>query len=144
MCVEHIVVFLLHFLQRQSLLRLIDCWSDPFFMTEGKEGTPAAGDAPGKPLEIGDRCDVRWKGGDQTLRAIIIERRPLNHRKRKKKDAKPPEVDSLAAEETEYYVHYVDHDRCVRGLEPLLSLGLNPFFNWCLTFSCFLLDFCEY
>lgn len=66
-----------------------------------------------KPLEIDDKCDVRWRAGDQTLQAVIIERRPLNFRKRKsgKKDPARPVVDTLKPDEVEYYVHYVDHDR---------------------------------
>jgi hypothetical protein len=65
-----------------------------------------------KPLNIDDKCDVRWRGGDQKLPAIIIERRPQNYRKRKtKKDPAVPAVDHLKPEEVDYYVHYVDHDR---------------------------------
>jgi len=68
-----------------------------------------------KPLEIGDQCVVRWRGGDQTLPAVIIERRPLKYRKRKsKKDsAKLPAIETLKPEQVEYYVHFVDHDRYV-------------------------------
>lgn len=65
-----------------------------------------------KPLEIGDKCDVRWRAGNQTLQAVIVERRPLNYRKRKsKKDAAVPAVETLKPEEVNYYVHYVEHDR---------------------------------
>jgi hypothetical protein len=70
----------------------------------------------GTPLNIDDRCDVKWRAGDKTLRAVIIERRPKNYRKRKtvnKKDNTMPPVDHLKADEVEYYVHYVDHDRYV-------------------------------
>lgn len=65
-----------------------------------------------KPLNIDDRCDVRWRGGDQKLPAVIIERRPHNYRKRKtKKEPIAPPVDHLKPDEVDYYVHYVDHDR---------------------------------
>lgn len=66
------------------------------------------------PLNIDDKCDVKWRAGDKTLRAVIIERRPKNCRKRRaanKKDTSMPPVDNLKADEVEYYVHYVDHDR---------------------------------
>lgn len=67
-----------------------------------------------QPLGIDDMCDVRWRGGDQTLKAVIIERRPLHFRKRKsKKDSTMPPVDHLKPDEVEYYVHYVDQDRYV-------------------------------
>ena len=68
------------------------------------------------PLNIDDKCDVKWRAGDKTLQAVIIERRPKNDRKRRavnKKDRTVLSVDNLKADEVEYYVHYVDHDRCV-------------------------------
>lgn len=64
-----------------------------------------------KPLEVDDLCDVKWRDGNQTLRAKVIERRPLNYRKRKKKDPSIPPVDTLKADEIEYYIHYENHDR---------------------------------
>ena len=36
-------------------------------------------------LEIDDKCQVRWRGdGEKTLLAVVVERRPINHRKRQK------------------------------------------------------------
>jgi histone acetyltransferase MYST1 len=64
-----------------------------------------------KPLDVDDKCDVRWRDGNQSLPAKVIERRPLHCRKRKKKDPTVPPVEDLKPEEIEYYVHYVDHDR---------------------------------
>ena len=63
-----------------------------------------------EPPQIHDRCDVQWRGGLQTLKAVVVERRPLSHRKRKKEDS-VPDLDSLKAEEIEYYIHYIDRDR---------------------------------
>lgn len=67
-----------------------------------------------RPLEIDDECDVRWKTGDQVLPAKVIERRPLNRRKRKNK--RELMVDGLLPDEIEYYIHYVGHDRYVHTL----------------------------
>lgn len=50
-------------------------------------------------LEIGDTCQVLWRGGSQQLLAKIVETR--TKKKRKHDDE----------EELEYYVHYVHHDR---------------------------------
>ena len=52
-------------------------------------------------LEIGDSCQVRWRDGSQQLLAKIIETRV---KKKRKQHHETEEV-------TEYYVHYVDHDR---------------------------------
>lgn len=49
-------------------------------------------------LEIGDKCQVKWRDGSQQLLAKIIETRIKKKRKSQ-------------AEEIEYYVHYVHHDR---------------------------------
>jgi len=71
------------------------------------------------PLDIDDKCDVKWRAGDKTLRAVIIERRPKNYRKRRavnKKDRTVLSVENLKADEIEYYVHYIDHDRYVHDL----------------------------
>ena len=71
-------------------------------------------------LEIDDKCQVRWRGdGEKTLLAVVVERRPMNHRKRQKTksnskgDSKNVAVDitTLKADEIEYYVHYENHDR---------------------------------
>jgi hypothetical protein len=79
-----------------------------------------------QPLQIHDRCQVQWRGGQQHLAAEIVERRP--HRKSssatgsKRKRYRTAggdidvDIDSLPADAVDYYVHYVDHDRCVRML----------------------------
>ena len=59
--------------------------------------TTTASTSPSPVLEIGDTCQVQWRDGSQQLLAKIVETR-----QRKRKDS---------GEETEYYVHYVDHDR---------------------------------
>jgi histone acetyltransferase MYST1 len=46
-------------------------------------------------IDIDDRCQVKWRDGTEKLWAKVIERRPS-----KKSDG-----------ETEYYVHYENHDR---------------------------------
>jgi histone acetyltransferase MYST1 len=62
------------------------------------------------PLEIHDKCQVRWRGGVQNLPAVVVERRAL--RKRKHVVASTTTVlDDLAADQMEYYVHYLQHDR---------------------------------
>lgn len=45
-------------------------------------------------LEIGDRCQVKWRDGSEKLWAKVIERRPKKR-----------------SQELEYYVHYENHDR---------------------------------
>lgn len=64
-----------------------------------------------QPLKIDDHCDVRWKEGDQILPAKVIERRPLNYRKRKNKKGPMPDVEGLKPNQVEYYIHYVGQDR---------------------------------
>jgi hypothetical protein len=64
-----------------------------------------------KPLDVDDKCDVRWREGNQTLRAKVIERRPLHYRKRKTKETSTPSVEKLKPDEVEYYIHYENHDR---------------------------------
>ena len=64
-----------------------------------------------EPLMIDDKCDVLWRNGSETLRAVIIERRPLNFRLRKRKDSSIPALETLNADEIEYYVHYENRDR---------------------------------
>jgi histone acetyltransferase MYST1 len=49
---------------------------------------------PSMTLEIGDRCQVKWRDGTEKLWAEIVECRV----KRK-------------TSEVEYYVHYENHDR---------------------------------
>jgi histone acetyltransferase MYST1 len=64
------------------------------------------------PLQIRDKCQVHWRDDDgMLLEAIVIERRPIGHRKRKKND--PIDFSGVRADHIEYYVHYVDHDRYV-------------------------------
>jgi hypothetical protein len=67
------------------------------------------------PLQIHDRCQVQWREEEgEFLDAIVVHRRPLHHRKRKpvnKKNEADVNVDSLPADEVEYYVHYMHHDR---------------------------------
>ena len=70
-----------------------------------------------EPLQIHDKCKVQWRDdGGELLDAVVIERRALGHRKRKKNnDPPPPDLSTLKADEIEYYVHYVAHDRYVDG-----------------------------
>ena len=66
-----------------------------------------------EPLQIGDKCMVQWRDEEgKFLEAVVIERRPIGHRKRKKNDP-IPDLSTLKADEIEYYIHYVDHDRYV-------------------------------
>jgi hypothetical protein len=66
-----------------------------------------------KPLEVDDRCEVLWRDETQSLPAIVIERRSLNYRKRKTKEKEKdvPAIETLQADEIEYYVHYEGQDR---------------------------------
>jgi hypothetical protein len=64
-----------------------------------------------RPLEIDDKCEVLWRDGKQSLRAMVIECRPSNFRKRKKKNQANDSVENLNADEIEYYVHYIGQDR---------------------------------
>jgi len=61
-------------------------------------------------LQIHDKCEVQWRGGSQTLPAVVVERRPKGIRKRKKSELLP-DLETLKADEIEYYMHYVGHDR---------------------------------
>lgn len=58
---------------------------------------------------VNDRCKVFCAAGDQQLDAVIVATRTT--RKRKQLDTTPTETAAVAAEEMEYYVHYVEHDR---------------------------------
>lgn len=87
--------------------------------TTGQQPAEASTPTP-HALEIDDKCQVRWRGdGEKTLLAVVVERRPMNHRKRQKTksnskgDSKNVAVDitTLKADEIEYYVHYENHDR---------------------------------
>ena len=62
------------------------------------------------PPRIGDKCQVLWRDGKQSLTVKVVERRPANYRKRKMKE-EIPDVEGLKAEEIDYYVHYEGHDR---------------------------------
>ena len=70
-----------------------------------------------KPLEIDDRCQVKWRGDEQdVLPAIVIDRRPVNYRKMKRKkridsDLLYEDMEKMTSAEIEYYVHYEQHDR---------------------------------
>mmetsp|Transcript_20467 Transcript_20467/g.31560 ORF Transcript_20467/g.31560 Transcript_20467/m.31560 type:complete len:562 (+) Transcript_20467:381-2066(+) len=77
-----------------------------------------------KPLQIGDTCKVLWRDGIQVLAATIVERRPITvnpdgspKKKRQRRSVasegahEQESVEGLKAEEVEYYVHYIDHDR---------------------------------
>jgi hypothetical protein len=64
------------------------------------------------PLQVDDKCDILWRNGEQKLPAVVVERRPMGHRKRKKNE-RAPDLSTLKADEIEYYVHYSDHDRYV-------------------------------
>ena len=70
---------------------------------------------PDPPLDIDDQCNVRWRDGNNILRAKIIERRPLNYmqtkRKRKQGSKAQMSVKGLKADEIEYYIHYEKQDR---------------------------------
>lgn len=65
-----------------------------------------------RPLDINDHCKVRWRDAEQILMCRIVERRPLQERrKRKKGPAVTADYETLKPEEVEYYVHYLEHDR---------------------------------
>lgn len=74
------------------------------------------------PLQINDKCQVRWRGGVQNLPAVVVERRASRKRKQQHQAVVPPpppqtttttttSIDELAADQLEYYVHYLNHDR---------------------------------
>jgi hypothetical protein len=73
---------------------------------------PAAQEELPPPLQVDDKCEVLWRNGEQKLPAVVVERRPLGHRKRKKNE-RAPDLSTLKADEIEYYVHYDEHDRYV-------------------------------
>jgi hypothetical protein len=79
------------------------------------------------PLNIGDHCQVFCAAGEQHLAAVVIERRP-SRCSIKNAPQQPPggstttttivskrkrtvDVATLAPDDVEYYVHYVEHDR---------------------------------
>lgn len=73
---------------------------------------------PAKPLHVHDRCQVQWCGGQQSLPAVIVERRPhrdpaTNSKRKRRTCENSVDTDSLPADAVDYYVHYIDHDRCV-------------------------------
>ena len=65
---------------------------------------------PVAALNIGDKCQVQWRDGSQQLEAVVLERRPVGHRKRRK-EALAVDLRNLPADQMEYYVHYTHHDR---------------------------------
>lgn len=81
-----------------------------------------------RPLQIGDRCKVRWRGdGNNLIDAVVIERRVVGHRKRRRaaKGSSLPDLEKLAGNEVEYYVHYDGHDRYVFSEESDVFAGSN-------------------
>jgi len=80
---------------------------------------------PPAPLQVHDRCQVQWRGGEQNLWAVVVARRPHRSRtstnsssknlatKRKRPHLLDGTLDlnSLPLDQIDYYVHYVDHDR---------------------------------
>ena len=84
-------------------------------------------------IQIGDKGQVTWRDGKEKLKAIVIERRPADFWKRRKKrklksssttnvtgigpDGKlgvhtnQEELVGLKYDEIDYYVHYEAHDR---------------------------------
>lgn len=84
--------------------------------------TPAA---TSTPLQIGDTCVVLWRDESTSLKAKIIERRRTRSSAKANKSVggEPPSKktkadvgdaggeENLTAEDFDYYVHYVEHDR---------------------------------
>ena len=85
---------------------------------------------PPAPLQVHDRCQVQWRGGEQNLWAVVVARRPHRSRTTTSKSSsssssktlatkrKRPhlldgtlDLNSLPLDQIDYYVHYVDHDR---------------------------------
>jgi hypothetical protein len=67
------------------------------------------------PLQVNDQCHVlartEWDGEVQPyLPAVVLGRRISKNRKRK---AETRSMDKAHAGEFEYYIHYIDYDRCV-------------------------------
>jgi hypothetical protein len=82
---------------------------------EDTEETATSDQEESLPLQVDDKCDILWRS-EQKLPAVVVERRPFGHRKRKKNE-RAPDISTLKAEEIEYYVHYIDHDRYVYVLD---------------------------
>lgn len=102
---------------------------------EPKEKETTAEDAPPSvssgstalPLRVHDRCQVRWRSGEQNLLATVVARRPHRDRGGGKASSKSKRnkrghgemldgngddgLDSLPPDAIDYYVHYVHHDR---------------------------------
>lgn len=64
-----------------------------------------------EPLQIADQCLVFCTAGKQHLKASIVARRSI---KRKRDVNLDTVIETLAANQVEYYVHYIDHDRYVQ------------------------------
>eukprot|EP00978_Attheya_sp_CCMP212_P023710 scaffold73105_cov49-Attheya_sp.AAC.7 len=84
------------------------------------EGTSLTQEELVEPMQIGDQCMVRWRGGSEKLLASVVERRPLGlaalSRKRNRKQLHEAEVESdgfvnVKVDQIDYYVHYINHDR---------------------------------
>lgn len=86
-----------------------------------------------EPLQINDRCQVQWREENEYLDAIIIDRRPVGHRKRRKKnepssstlDGASSTGTTVATNEMEYYVHYIKHDRRLDQWVPIEKIQLS-------------------
>jgi hypothetical protein len=76
-------------------------------VADPSSSSSSAPNPPPPPLLVHDRCQVKWRDGQQNLPAVIIERRPSKKRKR----LEIVDIDCLPADGVEYYVHYVDYDR---------------------------------
>lgn len=76
-----------------------------------------------KPLRVNDRCDVSWRGGQECLPAVIVDRRPSRSKRlNKRRREVAADIETLPMEDVEYYVHYINHDRRLDewvGLEKL-------------------------
>ena len=92
--------------------------------TPAESAAPSAASAPPStsptaPPAIGDTATILWRDELTSLPAKIIERRKVKDRKKslaepmtkKSKVQAVVEEEEGTAEEYEYYVHYVEHDR---------------------------------
>ena len=96
----------------------------PPLPTVALQEAPTSTPTESTPLQIGDTCLVLWRDESTSLKAKIIERRRSGSKasnkrvggeeppaKKAKADGNGGEEDNLTAEDFEYYVHYVEHDR---------------------------------
>ncbi len=110
--------------------------------------------------KIGDKGLVTWRNGTEQLKAVVIERRPADFWKRRKKrklkynnsengssssgstkklgvHTNIEELVDLKADELEYYVHYEAHDRYVKLKTYNLSLSISYFLYMATNFLFF-------